>query len=112
MDLADFLNLLDTNKKVNVLNKTGDVYHMLLSGFKEDVMNTSVFDDIETYEIESVVVDENFYAGVNIILNIEEDYFALDDEDKSGHIDFYEIMTDTADDDMYAAYDELGFYIL
>ena len=109
IDLADMLELLDTDELINVLNRTGDVYHVLISGLKDEIRNTSVFEDIETYEVYSVYVDA---GNVNIVLSIEEDYFTMDDDNKSGYVDFYKIMNDVADEEMFNTYDELGFYVL
>jgi hypothetical protein len=36
----------------------------------------------------------------------------MDDDNKSGYVDFYKIMNDVADEEMFNTYDELGFYVL
>lgn len=113
IDLYDTLELLDTNKQINILARSGDTYHMLISGFKEDILNTSILDDIETHEVDHIIDDENFLSGVCIELDMDDEYFTLpDNDDRSGHIDFYQIKDSIADQEMQDVYDDLGFYII
>lgn len=112
MDLSDMLNIITTDKEITVMVKTGEDYHVILSGFKEDITDTSVFDDVELNEVSEIIDDNQFYSGLCLILDIEEETFTIQDDDKSGHIDFYEIANNVADPEMQEVYDELGFYML
>lgn len=113
IDLYDALDLLYTNKQINVLARSGDTYHMLISGFKDDILKHPVFSDIETHEVDSIIDDENFLTGICIELYFEDDYFTLpEDDDRSGYIDFYQIKGDIAPKEMVDVYNDLGFYML
>ena len=109
LDVLDALRLIETDKQINIVNYIDGVYHLLWSGFKEDLdESVTIFDDIETYEVENIVIDA---SGVNLVVYVEEDYFTVPD-DMNSFIDFYEITSGRADREMQQVYNWLGFKMI
>lgn len=109
MMLYELIDMTEA-KTITVLNDpyTNVFYLMQIDNGNTKDVNQLVYDAIESCDVYKITV-----KGDTMFIYLGEDHISIDTEwDKSGLIDFYDLFTDKADDEMNQLANSLGIYIL